>query len=100
MHAKLALAPKSAKVVSQWQKQGNGELKPIAIASLYLNDVEKLSIDQLELLIFVWGLERFRFHLYGKQARYFSNHQTLAPLQKRNKTNHQNKARLTRRWTE
>ena len=27
--------------IALWQKQGNGELKPIAFASRYLNDAEK-----------------------------------------------------------
>ena len=44
------------------------ELKAIAYASRYLNDAEKkYSIGELELLAVVWGLERFRFHLYVKQ---------------------------------
>ena len=78
--------------VALWQKQRNGELKPIAYASRYLNDAEKkYSIGELELLAVVWGLERFRFHLYGKQAQLFSDHQ---PLLKRNKTNKQYSARL------
>ena len=80
-----------------WQKQSNGELKPIAFASSYMNDAEKkYSIGQLELLAVVWGLERFRFYLYGKQIQLFSDHQALEPLLKRNKTNKQYSARLTR----
>ena len=83
--------------IALWQKQGNGELKPIAFASRYLNDAEKkYSIGELELLAVVWGLERFRFHLYGKQVQLFSDHQALEPLLKRNKTNKQYSARLTR----
>ena len=27
---------------------------------------KKYSVGELELLVVVWGLERFRFHLYGK----------------------------------
>ena len=83
--------------IALWQKQGNGELKPIAFASRYLNDAEKkYSIGELELLAVVWGLERFRFHLYGKQVQLFSDHQALEPLLKRNKTNKRYSARLTR----
>ena len=83
--------------IALWQKQGNGELKPIAYASRYLNDAEKkYSIGELELLAVVWGLERFRFHLYGKQVQLFSDHQALEPLLKRNKMNKQYSARLTR----
>ena len=83
--------------VTLWQRQSNGELKPIAFASRYLNDAEKNnSIGELELLAVVWGLERFRFYLYGKQIQSFSDHQALEPLLKRNKTNKQYSARLTR----
>ena len=40
-----------------WQKQGNGEMKPIAFASRYLNHAEKKdSRGELELLAVVWGL--------------------------------------------
>ena len=83
--------------VALWQKQNNGELKPIAFASCYLNDRgKKYSFGELELLAVVWGLERFRFYLYGKQIQLFSDHQALEPLLKRNKTNKQFSARLTR----
>ena len=58
---------------------------------------KKYSVGELELLAFVWGHERFTFHLYGKQL--FSDHQALEPLLKKNKTNNQNSARLTR-WLE
>ena len=60
--------------IALWQKQGNGELKLIAFASRYLNDAKKYSIGELELLAVVWGLERFSFHLYGKQVQLFSDH--------------------------
>ena len=48
------------------------------------------------LLALVWGVERFRFQLYGKQVQSFSDHQTLEPLLKRNKTNKQYSGRLIR----
>ena len=80
-----------------WQKQNNGEIKPIAIAIRYLTDAEKkYSIGELELLAVVWVLERFRFYVYGKQIQLLSDHQALEPLLKRNKTNKQYSARLTR----
>ena len=79
------------------QKQNNGDLMPIAFAGRYLNDAEKIySVGELELLAVVWGLERFRFHLYGKQVQLFSDHQALVPLLKKNKSNTQYSARLTR----
>ena len=78
-------------------KQGNNELKPIAFTSRYLNDAEKkYSIGELELLAVVWGLERFRFHLYGKQVQLESDNQILEPLLKQNKANKQYSAQLTR----
>ena len=90
-------ASKTGLGIALWQKQSNNELKPIAFASRYLNDAEKkYSIGELELLAVVWSLERFRFHLYGKQVRLFSDHQALEPLLKRNKANKQYSARLTR----
>ena len=52
--------------IALWQRQNNGELKAIAYASRYLNDAE--NVGELELLAVVWGLERFRFHLYGKKV--------------------------------
>ena len=55
------------------------------------------SVGELELLAVVWGLERFRFYLYGKQIQLFSEHHALEPLLKRNKTNKQYSARL-RLW--
>ena len=45
--------------------ENNGELKPVAFASRYLNDAEKkFSVGELELLAVGWGLKRFRFDLY------------------------------------
>ena len=55
--------------IALWQRQNNGEIKLIAFASRYLNNAEKkVSLAELELLAVVWGLERFRFHLYVKQV--------------------------------
>ena len=54
-------------------------------------------MGELELLAVVWGLERFRFHLYGKQVQLFPDHQAaLEPLLNKNKINKQYSARLTR----
>ena len=49
----------------------------------------KNSIGELELLAVLRGLERFRFHLYGKLVQLFSDHQALEPLLKLNKANKQ-----------
>ena len=67
--------------ITLWQKQDNGIQKPIAFGSRYLNETEKkFSIGGLELLSVVWGLERFRFYLYGKKVHPDTDHQALGPL--------------------
>ena len=83
--------------ITLWQKQHDGNTKPIAFGSRYLNDTEKkYSIGELELLAVVWGLEKFRFYLYGKKVHLYTDHQALEPLIKRNWCNKQYSARLTR----
>ena len=83
--------------ISMWQKQDNGNTKPIAYGSRYLNDTEKkYSIGELELLAVAWGLEILRFYLYGKKVHLYTDHQALEPLIKRNRSNKQYSARLTR----
>ena len=80
-----------------WQKQDDGNTKPIAYGSRYLNETEKkYSIGELELLAVVWGLEKFLFYLYGKKVYLYTDHQALEPLIKRNRCNKQYSARLTR----
>ena len=58
--------------------------------------ISKRRREKIALLAVDWGLERFRFHLYGKQIHFFSDHQALEPLLKKNKINKQYSARLTR----
>ena len=54
--------------ITLWQKQDDGNTKPIAFGSRYLNDTEKkYSIGELELLAVVWGLEKFRFYCTEKR---------------------------------
>ena len=90
-------ASKTGLGITLWQKQDDGNIKPIAYGSRYLNDTEKnYSIGELELLAVVWGLEMFRFHLYGKKVYLYTDHQALEPLIKRNRCNKQYSARLTR----
>ena len=90
-------ASKTGLGITLWQKQDDGNIKPIAYGSRYLNDTEKnYSIGELELLAVVWGLEKFRFHLYGKKVYLYADHQALEPLIKRNRCNKQYSARLTR----
>ena len=57
---------------------------------------KKKFIDDLELLAVVWELERVRFHIYGKQFKVVLDHQALEPPLKRNQTNKQYNALLTR----
>ena len=90
-------ASKTGLGITLWQKQSDGEIKPIAFGSRYLNDSEKnYSVGELELLAVVWGLEKFRFYLYGKKVFLYTDHQALEPLIKRNRCNRQYSARLTR----
>ena len=71
-----------------WQKQPDGKLKPIGFASRFLSDTEKqYAINELELLVVVWGLEHFRLYIYGKPIKLLTNHQALEPLIKRNRSN-------------
>ena len=80
-----------------WQKQSDGEIRPIAFGSRNLNESEQtFLIGELELLAVVWGLEKFRFYLYRKKVFLYTDHQPLEPLIKRNRCNRQYSARLTR----
>ena len=90
-------ASKTGLGITLWQKQSDGEIKPIAFGSRYLNESEQnYSIGELELLAVVWGFERFQFYLYGEKVFLYTDHQALEPLIKRNRCNRQYSARLTR----
>ena len=81
----------------QLQKHNNGNTKPIAYGSRYLNDTEKkYSIGKIELLAVVWGLEKFQFYLHGKKVHLYTDHQALEPLIKRKRSNKLYSARLMR----
>ena len=79
-------------------KQINGDIKPIAFGSRYLNDTEKnYSISKIEFLAVVQGLEeKFLFYLYGKKVHLYTDHQAVEPWIKRNRSNQQHSERLTR----
>ena len=78
-----------------WQKEDEN-FRPIAFASRFLTDCErKYAINELELLGVLWGLEYFRYYVYGKK-NLLTDHQTLQPLLKRNRAHKQYSARLTR----
>ena len=90
-------ASKTGLGITLWQKQSDEEIKTIAFGSRYLNDSEKnYSIEELELLAVAWGLEKFRFYLYGKKVFLYTDHQALEPLIKRNRCKRLYSARLTR----
>ena len=87
-------ASKTGLGITLWQKHSDGEIKPIAFGSRYLKDTEQnYLIGELELLAVVWGLEKFRFYLYGKKVYLYTDHQALEPLIKRNRCNREYSAR-------
>ena len=63
--------------VTIWQEQPDRKLKPIGFSSRFLSDTEKNTINELELLAVVWGLEHFRLNLYGKPIKLLTGHQAL-----------------------
>ena len=79
-----------------WQEE-NENFRPIAFASRFLTDCErKYAINELELLGVLWGLEYFRYYVYGKKVNLLTDHQALQPLLKRNRAHKKYSARLTR----
>ena len=53
--------------ITLWQKRTDSTIRPIAFTSRFLSDIEKIClIGESELVEVVWGLEKFRFYLYGK----------------------------------
>ena len=79
-----------------WQKQSDGEVKPIALGSRYLIENGKRLFNwKIELLAVISGLEIYRFYLYRKKVFLFTDHQALKPLNERNRCKRQNSARLT-----
>ena len=90
-------ASKTGLGITLWQNQNDGNIKPIAYGSRYLNETEKkFSISELELQAVVWRLEKFRFYLHGRKVYLYTDHQALEPLTKRNRCNKQYSTRLTR----
>ena len=79
-----------------WQKEGE-VFRPVAFASRFFTDCEtKHAINELELLGALWGLEYFRYYVYGKRVNLLTDHQALQPLLKNNRAHKQYSARLTR----
>ena len=79
-----------------WQKAGE-TFRPVAFAKRFLTDCEKkYAINELELLGALWGLEYFRYFVYGKRVTLLTDHQALQPLLKKNRAHKHYSARLTR----
>ena len=79
-----------------WQNEGE-KFRPVASASRFLTDCEgKYAINELELLGALWGLEYFRYYVYGKKVNLLTDHQALQPLLKRKRAHKQYSGRLTR----
>ena len=50
-----------------WQREGE-IFRPVVFASRFLTDCEKKhAVNELELLGVLWGLEYFRYYVYGKK---------------------------------
>ena len=72
-----------------WQKEVE-IFRPVAFASRFLTDCErKYAINELELLGALWGLEYFRYFVYGKRVNLLTDHQALQPLLKQNRAHKQ-----------
>ena len=63
-------------------RQKEGEvLRPIAFPSTFLTDCErKYAINELELLGALWGLEHFRYYVYGKRVNLLTDHQSATTV--------------------
>ena len=67
-----------------WQKEGE-VIRPIAFASRFLTDcAKKYAINEVEFLGALWGLEYFKYYIYGKRVNLITDHQALQPLLKKN----------------
>ena len=79
------------------QSQNNGEWKPICFASRFSTDFEaKYSINELELLAFVWAIEHFKYCVYGVKFTILSDHKALTTILRPNRGNKTFSSRLTR----
>ena len=82
------------------QQQDNQEWKPVSFASRFLTNFEaKYSINELELLAVVWGIEHFRNYVYGVKFQVILDHKALASVLRPNRRNKTFSSRLTR-WVD
>ena len=66
-----------------WQKEGE-RFQPIAFASRFLTDCErKYAIYELELLGALWGLEYFRYYVYGKKGQLINRSSSTSTVVKK-----------------
>ena len=71
----------------------------IAFASRFLNDQEKNSTNELELLAIVWSCEHFRNYLLGNQFEVLTDHKAIISALKTNRGNKTHQSHLTR-WAD
>ena len=90
-------ASKAGFGVTIWWRQNDDTIRPVAVASRYLNDAENnYSIAELKLLAAIWRLQKFRFYLHGKKVFLYTDHQALETLIEPNWAYLKHSARLTR----
>ena len=92
--------PSKAGLGAVLQQEVNGEWQPLSFASRFLTELEsKYSINELELLAFVWSVEYFRSYVYGIPFKIISDHKALSTVLKGQKGNKTYSTRLTR-WVD
>ena len=69
----------------------------IAYASRFLSSLEeKYSVNELELLGFVWVIEHFKYYLYGKVFTIITDHQALTSALLASEQSKTSQSRLTK----
>ena len=82
------------------QQQNEGEWETTHYASRFSTEFEKkYSINELELLVVVWAIEKFRNCVYGTEFEVVSDHKALTTILKVNRSNKTFSSRLTR-WVD
>ena len=69
----------------------------VAFASRFLNsNEERYSVNELELLGFVWSVEYFKYYLFGKLFTIITDHRALLSIMKEHRSNKSYNSRVTR----